>query len=81
PPDSPLAPPTTTPPQDFTKAYSVEIPMGADHFSQRSYQDADIVRRASKKYDSPEVLIYAIITTESSFKPFAVSWANAYGLM
>ncbi|EJS4017063.1 membrane-bound lytic murein transglycosylase MltC [Vibrio parahaemolyticus] len=66
---------------DFKKAYYVEIPMVADHFSKRSYQYADIVRRASKKYDIPEDLIYAIIKTESSFNPYAVSWANAYGLM
>ncbi|HCE2312195.1 TPA: membrane-bound lytic murein transglycosylase MltC, partial [Vibrio parahaemolyticus] len=66
---------------DFKKAYYVEIPMVEDHFSQRSYQYADIVRRASKKYDIPEDLIYAIIKTESSFNPYAVSWANAYGLM
>ncbi|MDF4974723.1 membrane-bound lytic murein transglycosylase MltC [Vibrio parahaemolyticus] len=66
---------------DFKKVYYVEIPMVEDHFSQRSYQYADIVRRASKKYDIPEDLIYAIIKTESSFNPYAVSWANAYGLM
>ncbi|HBC3982264.1 TPA: membrane-bound lytic murein transglycosylase MltC [Vibrio parahaemolyticus] len=66
---------------DFKKAYYVEIPMVEDNFSQRSYQYADIVRRASKKYDIPEDLIYAIIKTESSFNPYAVSWANAYGLM
>lgn len=66
---------------DFKKAYYVEIPMVEDHFSTRSYQYADIVRRASKKYDIPEDLIYAIIKTESSFNPYAVSWANAYGLM
>ncbi|TOI32770.1 membrane-bound lytic murein transglycosylase MltC [Vibrio parahaemolyticus] len=66
---------------DFKKAYYVEILMVEDHFSQRSYQYADIVRRASKKYDIPEDLIYAIIKTESSFNPYAVSWANAYGLM
>ncbi|OED81802.1 membrane-bound lytic murein transglycosylase MltC [Vibrio crassostreae] len=66
---------------DFKKAYYVEIPMVADHASQRSYQYADIVRRASQRYDIPEDLIYAIIKTESSFNPYAVSWANAYGLM
>ncbi|WP_117233804.1 membrane-bound lytic murein transglycosylase MltC [Vibrio maerlii] len=66
---------------DFKKAYYVEIPMVQDHASQRSYKYADIVRRASKRYDIPEDLIYAIIKTESSFNPYAVSWANAYGLM
>ncbi len=66
---------------DFKKAYYVEIPMVKDHASQRSYKYADIVRRASQRYDIPEDLIYAIIKTESSFNPYAVSWANAYGLM
>lgn len=66
---------------DFKKAYYVEIPMVADHADKRSYKYADIVRRASRKYDIPEDLIYAIIKTESSFNPYAVSWANAYGLM
>ncbi len=66
---------------DFKKSYYVEIPMVQDHFERRSYQYADIVQRASRKYDIPEDLIYAIIKTESSFNPYAVSWANAYGLM
>ncbi len=65
----------------FKKSYYVEIPMVQDHFERRSYQYADIVQRASRKYDIPEDLIYAIIKTESSFNPYAVSWANAYGLM
>ncbi|MGC9422193.1 membrane-bound lytic murein transglycosylase MltC [Vibrio sp.] len=66
---------------DFKKSYYVEIPMVEDQMQIRSYQYADIVRRASRKYDIPEDLIYAIIKTESSFNPYAVSWANAYGLM
>ena len=66
---------------DYKKAYYVEIPMVEEHFEVRSYQYADIVQRASRKYGIPEDLIYAIIKTESSFNPYAVSWANAYGLM
>lgn len=66
---------------DFKKAYYVEIPMVENQVEIRSYQYADIVRRASKRYGIPEDLIYAIIKTESSFNPYAVSWANAYGLM
>lgn len=66
---------------DFKKAYYVEISMVAEQFEIRSYQYADIVQRASNKYGIPEDLIYAIIKTESSFNPYAVSWANAYGLM
>ncbi|MFV0575229.1 MAG: membrane-bound lytic murein transglycosylase MltC [Vibrio sp.] len=66
---------------DFKKSYYVTIPMVQNHSKLRSYQYADIVRKASRQYDIPEDLIYAIIKTESSFNPYAVSWANAYGLM
>lgn len=66
---------------DFKKAYYVEIPMVKDQIDIRGYKYASIVRKASRKYDIPEDLIYAIIKTESSFNPYAVSWANAYGLM
>ncbi|SIO04397.1 membrane-bound lytic murein transglycosylase MltC [Salinivibrio sp. ES.052] len=65
----------------FQNMYFVTIPMVNDHAAQRSYQYADIVRRASERYGISEKLIYAIIKTESSFNPYAVSWANAYGLM
>ncbi|WPC74480.1 membrane-bound lytic murein transglycosylase MltC [Vibrio porteresiae] len=66
---------------DFKKAYYVEIPMVEDQIEIRGYQYASIVRKASQRYGIPEDLIYAIIKTESSFNPYAVSWANAYGLM
>ncbi|MDW6090997.1 membrane-bound lytic murein transglycosylase MltC [Vibrio rhizosphaerae] len=66
---------------DFKKSYYVEIPMVEDQVEIRGYKYADIIRRASRKYGIPEDLIYAIIKTESSFNPYAVSWANAYGLM
>lgn len=55
--------------------------MVKDQIDIRGYKYASIVRKASRKYDIPEDLIYAIIKTESSFNPYAVSWANAYGLM
>lgn len=41
----------------------------------------DIVSDAAKKYDLDEALIFAVIRTESSFNPDAVSSANAMGLM
>ncbi len=66
---------------DYKKAYYVEIPMVEEHFELRSYKYADIVQRAAHRYGIAEDLIYAIIKTESSFNPYAVSWANAYGLM
>ncbi|MGF1769921.1 membrane-bound lytic murein transglycosylase MltC [Enterovibrio makurazakiensis] len=63
------------------KAYYVQIDMVKDHLEQREYQYANLVRDASKRYDIPEDLIYAVIKTESSFNPYAVSHAGAYGLM
>lgn len=66
---------------DFKKAYYVEIPMVENQVDIRGYKYASIVRRAAQRYNLPEDLLYAIIKTESSFNPYAVSWANAYGLM
>ncbi len=65
----------------FQNSLYVEIPMVANHADRRGYKYANIVRQASQKYGIAEDLIYAIIKTESSFNPYAVSWANAYGLM
>ncbi len=62
-------------------AYYVEIDMVQDHLSQREYQYAHLIREASRRYQIDEDLIYAIIKTESSFNPYAVSHAGAYGLM
>lgn len=41
----------------------------------------DIIAAAAEKYDLPESLIKALIRTESSFRPDAVSSAGAMGLM
>ncbi|PSV27699.1 MULTISPECIES: membrane-bound lytic murein transglycosylase MltC [unclassified Photobacterium] len=62
-------------------AYYVEIDMVSDHLEQREYQYADLIKRASRQYGISEDLIYAVVKTESSFNPFAVSHAGAYGLM
>ena len=62
-------------------AYYVEINMVKDHLEQREYQCAGLVRDAAKRYDLSEDLIFAVIKTESSFNPYAVSHAGAYGLM
>ena len=61
--------------------YSVDIDLVSDHITQRQYQYASLVRRYSQQYTVNESLIYAIMRTESSFNPYAVSHANAYGLM
>ncbi|GHF88618.1 murein transglycosylase domain-containing protein [Thalassotalea marina] len=49
------------------------------HLRQQLY--SDYVLAAAKRYRVKPDLIYAIIETESSFNPYAVSRANAYGLM
>ena len=59
----------------------VTFPLIATHNEIRAYKYANLVRKYSKKYNVSESLIYAIIKTESSFNPFAVSHANAHGLM
>ena len=59
----------------------VVFPMVARHEQLRAYKYADLVRKYSSKYGITESLVYGIIKTESSFNPFAVSTAPAYGLM
>ncbi|WP_062266646.1 membrane-bound lytic murein transglycosylase MltC [Endozoicomonas arenosclerae] len=61
--------------------YSVDLNLVGDHMIKRQYQYAAIVRQMSQRYQIKESLIYAIMRTESSFNPYAVSHANAYGLM
>ncbi len=63
------------------KVYSVDLDLTQNHLVKRQYQYANIVRQMSKRYSVNESLIYAIMRTESSFNPYAVSHANAYGLM
>ena len=52
-----------------------------NHLELREYKYAGLVRKYSAKNNIPESLVYAVIDTESSFNPFAVSSAPAYGLM
>jgi peptidoglycan lytic transglycosylase C len=59
----------------------VVFPLVVTHQKIRAYKYASLVRKYSKKYNVTESLIYGIIKTESSFNPFAVSHAPAYGLM
>jgi peptidoglycan lytic transglycosylase C len=59
----------------------VVFPLVNTHQQIRAYKYASLVRKYSKKYNVTESLIYGIIKTESSFNPFAVSRAPAYGLM
>lgn len=66
---------------DKNTVHFVEFDLVEQHQHLRQQQYASYVLAAAKKYQVSPSLIYAIIETESSFNPFAVSHANAYGLM
>lgn len=60
---------------------SVRTELVADHLHLRSLQFADSVLRYAREYAVPPDLVYAVIEVESAFNPYAVSHANALGLM
>ncbi|MCP4324715.1 MAG: DUF3393 domain-containing protein, partial [Alteromonadales bacterium] len=61
--------------------YAVRINMVEKHQHLRKQKYSKHVLSAANRYQISPQLIYGIIETESSFNPFAVSTANAYGLM
>lgn len=61
--------------------YAVNIKMVNNHTQVAANNVRAWVTQASNRFNLPESLILAIIETESGFNPFAVSHANAYGLM
>ncbi len=61
--------------------YAVKLNMVEKHQHLREEKYSVHVLAAAKRYKISPQLIYGIIETESSFNPFAVSTANAYGLM
>jgi membrane-bound lytic murein transglycosylase C len=63
------------------QGHYVEITMVTEHVNMRKQKYAEHVFASANKYQIKPDLIYAIVETESSFNPFAVSRANAYGLM
>ena len=66
---------------DKGRKHSVTFPMVKNHYALRKQQYAKYVMDSAARYQVAPSLIYAIIETESSFNPFAISSANAYGLM
>lgn len=60
---------------------SVNFPLVEQNAHLRKQKYSEYVLTAAKKYQLSAALIYAIIETESSFNPYAVSSSNAYGLM
>lgn len=61
--------------------YSITINTVPNHLDKRAHKYLGMVRQASRKYGVDESLILAIMQTESSFNPYAVSHADAMGLM
>jgi membrane-bound lytic murein transglycosylase C len=61
--------------------YSITIPMVPNHLDKRAHKYLPMVREASAKYGVDQSLILAIMQIESSFNPYAVSNADALGLM
>ncbi|MBA6288945.1 murein transglycosylase domain-containing protein [Colwellia sp. MB3u-4] len=61
--------------------YAVSIKMVEKHQHLREQKYSKHVLAAANRYQISPELIFGIIETESSFNPFAVSTANAYGLM
>lgn len=63
------------------KLYSVSVPMVASHTQVAANNFMPYVQAAAQRYSLPPSLILGIIETESGFNPYAVSAADAYGLM
>ncbi|WP_340620971.1 membrane-bound lytic murein transglycosylase MltC [Xenorhabdus siamensis] len=61
--------------------WSVTMQLVPNHLDKRAHKYLPMVRKASIKYGVDESLILAIMQTESSFNPYAVSHADALGLM
>lgn len=61
--------------------WSVTIQLVANHLDKRAHKYLPMVRKSSQKYGVDESLILAIMQTESSFNPYAVSHSDALGLM
>lgn len=67
--------------QNGRQVYLVTIPMIANHVEVRAQKYVPFVRKAARHYNIDESLILGIMQTESSFNPYAISYANAMGLM
>ncbi|MGL9735294.1 MAG: membrane-bound lytic murein transglycosylase MltC [Symbiopectobacterium sp.] len=61
--------------------WSVTFQLVPNHLDKRAHKYLPLIRQASERYDIEESLILAIMQTESSFNPYAVSRSDALGLM
>jgi len=67
--------------QGGKRVHYVQITMVRDYENRQARRYAASVDRHAKQFGVSKSLIYAVMKTESSFNPFAVSSAPAYGLM
>ncbi|CUX97138.1 membrane-bound lytic murein transglycosylase MltC [Candidatus Hoaglandella endobia] len=63
------------------RIWSITIQLVQNHMDKRAHKYLAMVRKASQQYGVDQSLIMAIIQIESSFNPYAVSHADALGLM
>ncbi|MGL9760117.1 MAG: membrane-bound lytic murein transglycosylase MltC [Symbiopectobacterium sp.] len=61
--------------------WSVTFQLIPNHLDKRAHKYLSLIRQASERYGIEESLILAIMQTESSFNPYAVSRSDALGLM
>ena len=61
--------------------FFVQFNMVNSHIDRRALEYADLVRKHSETAQVSRSLVFAIIKIESSFNPYAVSSAPAYGMM
>ncbi|WP_440866868.1 membrane-bound lytic murein transglycosylase MltC [Symbiopectobacterium purcellii] len=61
--------------------WSVTFQLVPNHLDKRAHKYLPLIRQASERYGIEESLILAIMQTESSFNPYAVSRSDALGLM
>ena len=61
--------------------WSVTLQLVPNHLDQRAHKYLPLVRQSAERYGVEESLILAIMQTESSFNPYAVSGSDALGLM
>lgn len=59
----------------------LRVPLVPNHLNQRAQKYLRPVQQAARHYRLDESLILAIIQTESSFNPYAISGSQALGLM
>ncbi|AJJ61987.1 membrane-bound lytic murein transglycosylase MltC [Yersinia aldovae] len=61
--------------------WSVTLQLVPNHLDKRAHKYLPLVRKSAERYGVEESLILAIMQTESSFNPYAVSGSDALGLM